>query len=137
MSSWVCWSLLALLTWGFWGFFPKLATRYMSPQSIMIYEVIAGLAIAGVCLFIAGFRPETHPKGILYSFLTGVAGLLGGLFYLFAVGRGKVSVIVTLTALYPIITIALAVVFLREPVTLRQGCGMVLAVLSIILLATP
>ena len=45
--------------------------------------------------------------------------------------------IVTLTALYPIITIALAAVLLKEPVTLKQGFGMVLAVLSIILLATP
>jgi bacterial/archaeal transporter family protein len=137
MSSWVWWSLLALLTWGFWGFFPKLATRYMSPQSIIIYEVIAALAVAVMCLFFAGSRPETHPRGILYACLTGVAGLLGGLFYLFAVARGKVSVIVTLTALYPIITIALAAVLLKEPVTLKQGFGMVLAVLSIILLATP
>ena len=137
MSSWVWWSLLALFAWGFWGFFPKLAIRYMSPPSIIIYEVIAGLTIAVVCLFLAGFRPETHPRGILYACLTGVAGLLGGLFYLFAVARGKASVVVTLTALYPIITIALAAVLLKEPVTLKQGCGMVLAVLSIILLATP
>ena len=137
MSSWVWWSLLALFTWGIWGFFPKLATRYMSPQSIIIYEVIAGLSIAAVCLFSTGFKPETHPRGILFACLAGVAGLLGGLFYLFAVARGKVSVIVTLTALYPIITIALAAVFLKEPVTLKQGFGMVLAVLSIILLATP
>jgi transporter family protein len=88
-------------------------------------------------LFFAGFRPETHPRGILYACLTGVAGLLGGLFYLLAVARGKVPVVVTLTALYPIITIALAAVLLKEPVTLKQGFGMVLAVLSIILLATP
>jgi transporter family protein len=137
MSSWVGWSLLALFTWGFWGFFPKLATRYMSPQSVLIYEVIAGLSIAAACLCLAGFRLETHPRGILYAWLTGVAGLLGGLFYLFAVARGKVSVIVTLTALYPIITVTLAAILLKEPVTLKQGCGMVLAVLSIILLATP
>jgi transporter family protein len=137
MSSWVWWSLLALFTWGFWGFFPKLAIRHMSSQSIIIYEVVAALAVALGCLIFVGFRPETHPRGILYAALTGVAGILGGLFYLFAMARGKVSVIVTLTALYPIITIVLAAVFLKEPVTLKQGCGMVLAVLSIVLLATP
>jgi transporter family protein len=137
MSSWMWWSLLALFTWGFWGFFPKLATRYISPKSIIIYEVIAGLAFAAGCLWFGGFRLETHPRGILYACLTGIAGLLGGLFYLFAVARGRVSVIVTLTALYPIITITLAAVLLKEPVTLKQGCGMVLGALSIILLATP
>jgi transporter family protein len=109
----------------------------MSPQSIIVYEVLAGLSIGVACLWLTGFRPETHPRGILYACLTGVAGLLGGLFYLFAMARGKVSVIVTLTALYPIITIALAAVFLREPITFKQGCGMILAVISIILLASP
>ena len=137
MNSWVGWSLLALFAWGFWGFIPKLATRYMSPQSIIIYEVIAGLFIALVCLFLAGFRLEVSARGILYACLTGIAGLLGSLFYLFAVARGKASVVVTLTALYPIITISLAAVLLKEPITAKQGCGMVLAVLSIILLASP
>jgi transporter family protein len=137
MSSWVWWSFLALLTWGFWGFFPKLATRHMSPQSIIVYEILAGLSIGVACLWLTGFRPETHPRGVLYACLTGIAGLLGSLFYLFAMARGKASVIVTLTALYPLITIALAAVFLKEPISLKQGCGMVLAVISIILLANP
>lgn len=137
MNSWVWWSCLALVTWGFWGFLPKIATRHMAPPSIIIYEVLAGMFVGLACLYLTGFRPEVHPKGILYSSLTGVAGLLGGLFYIMAVTRGKVSVIVTMTALYPIITIILAAAFLKEPLTLKQGCGMVLAVLSIVLLASP
>jgi bacterial/archaeal transporter family protein len=137
MSSWVSWSILALVVWGIWGFLPKLATKYMAAQSIIIYEVLGGLCIGLVCLYFAGMRPETHPKGILYASLTGIAGLLGGFFYLLAVAKGKVSVVVTMTALYPIITIGLAALMLKEPVTLKQGLGMVLAVISIILLATP
>jgi len=108
----------------------------MTPQSIVIYEVLAGLIIGVVFLCLLGFKPEIHPAGILYAILTGVAGLMGGLFYLFAVAQGKVSVVVTLTALYPMITIALGAFLLKLPVTLKQGCGMVLAVLSIVLLAT-
>jgi transporter family protein len=137
MNSWVWWSCLALVTWGFWGFLPKLATRHMAPPSIIVYEVLAGMSVGLVCLYLTGFRPEIHPKGILYSSLTGLAGLLGGLFYILAVGRGKVSVIVTMTALYPIITIVLSAALLKEPITLKQGGGMILAVLSIVLLASP
>jgi transporter family protein len=133
----VSWSFLALVAWGIWGFLPKLATKYMSAQSIIIYEVLGGLSIGLVCLYFAGMRPETHPKGILCASLTGIVGLLGGLFYLLAVAKGKVSVVVTMTALYPIITIGLAALLLKEPVTLKQGFGMVLAVVSIILLAAP
>jgi transporter family protein len=109
----------------------------MAAQSIIMYEILGGMCVGLVCFYFTGLRPETHPRGILYAGLTGIAGLLGGLFYLLAVARGKVSVIVTMTALYPIITIGLAALLLKEPVTLKQGCGMVLAVISIILLATP
>lgn len=122
---------------GFLGFLPRLATQHMAPPSIILYEVLAGMSVALVCLYLTGFRPEIHPKGILYSSLTGVAGLLGRRFYIMAVARGKVSVIVTMTALYPIITIILTATFLKEPIPLPQGCGMVLAVLSILLLASP
>jgi transporter family protein len=137
MNSWVWWSSLALVVWGIWGFLPKLATRHMAAPSIIIYEVLGALCIGLVCLYFVGLRPETHPKGILYGCLTGIAGLLGGLFYLLAVTRGKVTVIVTMTALYPIITIGLAALFLNEPVSLKQGFGIILAIISIILLATP
>jgi transporter family protein len=131
------WSILALVFWGIWGFLPKLATKYMAAQSIIIYEVLGGLCIGLVCFCFVGMRPETHPKGILYASLTGIVGLLGGFFYLLAVAKGKVSVVVTMTALYPIVTIGLAALLLREPITLKQGFGMALAVVSIILLATP
>jgi transporter family protein len=137
MTSWVSWSILALVVWGIWGFLPKLATKYMTTQSIIIYEALGGLCVGLVCLYFAGMRPETHPKGILYASLTGILGMMGGFFYLLAVARGKVSVVVTMTALYPIITIGLAALLLREPITLKQGVGMVLAVVSIILLSAP
>lgn len=42
-----------------------------------------------------------------------------------------------MTALYPIITIVLTAAFLKEPISVKQACGMILAVLSIVLLAWP
>jgi transporter family protein len=62
--------------------------------------------------------------------------MLGALFYLIAITRGKISTIVTLTALYPLISIALAWMVLKEPITLKEGVGMVLALIAIVLLAT-
>lgn len=76
MNSWVWWSCLALVAWGLWGFLPKLATRYMAPPSIILYEVLAGMSVGLLCLYLTGFRPELSARGILYSSLTGVAGLL-------------------------------------------------------------
>ncbi|MBN1666614.1 MAG: EamA family transporter [Anaerolineales bacterium] len=132
---WLSLSLFTMLIFGFWGFFPKLATRYISPQSAFVYQALGSLVTALLALLFLGFRPEIQPRGMLFAFLTGVAGIAGGLLYLFAVQHGRIGVVVTLTALYPVITILLAAIFLHEPISLRQGLGMLFAVIAIALIA--
>ncbi|RMF84302.1 MAG: hypothetical protein D6736_19570 [Nitrospinota bacterium] len=58
MDNWVASSLLALVCFGLWGFFPKLATHYLTPQSAIIYE-IAGVMLAGIpTLYLVGRKLE-------------------------------------------------------------------------------
>lgn len=135
MESWFLWTILALVTFGFWGFFPKLAVTYINPQSAVIYQVLGALFVGIVSLTMVGFKPETHPMGILFALLTGITGVLGTLFYYAAASRGQISIVVSLTALYPLITILLAMVFLHEALTLKQVAGLCFAVGAIVLLA--
>ena len=134
MDSWFIWTILAMVTFGAWGFFPKLAVNYISPQSALIYQVIGGLFVGIVGLAMINFKPETHPMGILYAFLTGITGVLGTLFYYAAASRGQISIVVSLTALYPLITIMLAIIFLHETLMLKQVIGLGFAVAAIVLL---
>ena len=120
---------------GAWGFFPKLAVSYISPQSALVYQVIGGLFVGFIALALVNFKPETHPLGILYAFLTGITGVLGTLFYYAAASRGQISIVVSLTALYPLITILLAIIFLHESLVLKQYIGLCFALTAIILLA--
>ena len=53
-----------------------------------------------------------------------------------AVVKSKISVIVTMTALYPIISIGLAYLILKEPVTAKEGVGIILAFVAIVLFTT-
>lgn len=135
MNSWFFWTILAMVTFGAWGFFPKLAVNYISPQSALIYQVIGGLLVGVIGLAMLNFKPETHPMGILYALLTGITGVLGTLFYYFAASRGQISIVVSLTALYPLITIMLAIVFLHETLILKQVIGLCFAVAAIVLLS--
>ncbi len=134
MESWILWTILAFVTFGFWGFFPKLAVTYISPQSAVIYQVLGALLVGITGLAHVGFKPETHPLGILFALLTGITGVLGTLFYYAAASRGQISIVVSLTALYPLITILLATVFLQETLTLKQVAGLGLAIVAIVLL---
>jgi len=135
MDSSFFWTLLAMLTFGAWGFFPKLAVNYINPQSALIYQVIGGLLVGIVGLAMLNFKPETHPMGIVYALLTGITGVLGTFFYYAAASRGQISVVVSLTALYPLITILLAVIFLHETLVLKQVIGLCFAVAAIVMLA--
>jgi transporter family protein len=73
--------MMALVTFGLWGFFPKLAVNYINPVSALIYQVLGGILVGFIGMLLMGFRPQTHPLGILFALLTGVTGVLGTFFY--------------------------------------------------------
>jgi len=135
MDRWFLSAVLALLIYGLWGFFPKLAVTYISPRSALVYEVAGAVLVGIFALWLEDFRPDTHPRGVLFAVLTGAAGMLGTLFYFTAASTGRISVVVAVTALYPVVTILLAALFLQEPFTLKHLAGMGLALAAIVLLS--
>ena len=136
MREWILPTFGAFVLWGLWSFVPKITTRHISPKSAVVYEVLGGLIIAIIVLFSLGFRPDAHPKGVALAITTGVLGFLGALCFLYAVSKGPVSLVATLSALYPVIAIVLAMIFLHEPVTVKQGVGILLALGAMFLIAT-
>lgn len=136
MINWLPASILSLLSFGFWGLFTKLAVLHIDSKSAMIYQAL-GVAIVGILLLsFINFKPATDSKGLIYGLLTGAAYGIGCLFYLIAASKGKIITVVTLTALYPIITILLAYLLLNETVNLKQGIGILLAFVAIILMSS-
>lgn len=134
MQIWILYTFLALITWGLWGFFPKLANMYLTSKDILVWEVIGAILIGFLVLYNLEFKPSFNIKGFIFSVLTGICGTLGMLFFLMAIKDGKISIVVTMTALYPIITIILSYLILKEPVSIKQCIGIVLAILSMVLM---
>lgn len=133
MRDWILPAMSTFLFWGLYGFFPKITIRYISPLSTIFYEALIGIPVAIVVLAVLKFRPDHHPTGILLAGLTGLLGMLGALSFLFAVRRGQVGVVSAFTALYPALTILLAMLFLGERLELRQWLGVGLAILAMLL----
>jgi bacterial/archaeal transporter family protein len=133
MKDWILPACGALLCWGFWGFIPKLTTRYLAPQSAIVYEVGGAVIFAVIVLTSLKFQPQVHPLGISLAVVTGMLGFLGAFCFLTAVSTGPVTLVSTLSALYPIVSIVLAVTFLHEPMTLRQSFGIALAFVAMVL----
>lgn len=134
-GEWFSYALGALALWGFWGFFPKIATKTVDARSATVYSLLGGLIIGILVLWSLGFKPQYTPSGFAFAFLTGFTGSLGSYFFFKAVSRGPVASIICLTALYPVISLILALIFLKEPVTVKQWSGVALAIVSMALVS--
>ena len=135
IQTWLTPTFGALMLWGLWSFIPKITTQYIGPKSAIIYEVFGAILIAAVVLFSLNFRLDTHPKGIALAITTGMLGFLGALFFLMAVSKGPLTLVAAFSALYPVVSILLAISFLHEALTVRQGVGIFLAILAMVLVA--
>jgi transporter family protein len=130
-------SLAAFLIWGVWGFLGKLASRTLGHKPLVVFS-LAGYLIVFLAAGAMGWgRGALHAdgRGALLAVATGVASGIAYVFFYLAIGRGEASRIVTITALYPVVSAALAVLVLREPMTWTKALGSVLAVGGLILLA--
>ena len=135
MTNWLPATLLSLFSFGLWGLFTKLAVVHIDSKSALIYQTIGVVIIGIIALGSMNFKPATDTKGLSYAILTGAAYGIGCLFYFVAASKGKIITVVTLTALYPFITIVLAYFLLQEAVNLRQCCGIVLAMIAIVMMS--
>ncbi len=130
--------ILILLTWGLWGFFGKFALKYISPFSLILFETIGAIAVQLVLLvflFYSKYSFETNARGIGFAIITAFFGIAGTVLFFFALSKTKASVLVPLTAIYPVVTVLLSFIFLKEKVTLLQGIGIALAIVASILLS--
>ena len=131
-------SLLTILMWGLWGFFGKLALeKRMPPTTVFLAETVVSALIAIFLLFAIVQRQDGQPIYStinVYGILSGVALAVGLLFYYFALEGAKVTVIVPLTATYPVVAVLLAFVLLRERPQPLQWVGVILVVAGVALL---
>jgi transporter family protein len=75
-------------------------------------------------------------KGAFWAFLTGILGGLGNLAFFLALGKGgEASIVAPVTALFPMVTVLLAVLFLKERLARAQWAGLALAFAAIYLLS--
>lgn len=140
-TSWLALSIGALATWGVWGVFGKLASRHLDGASLFFYQLVVGIVVVLIAFAVTGFRPQWYAAdgglnpGLKWAVATGIASALGQILYFSALGKGKASIVVLMTGLYPVVTVILAFFILRESITLTQGSGILLAITSILLLS--
>ena len=141
IPKWLAWSLVTIVLWGTWGLVSKVASAGMDAYvNQLLYT--AGLTPLLIGVAFAVRRHSAHePRakrvaGVFWAFLTGILGGVGNLFFFQAmVAGGKASVVAPVTALFPMVTVLLALIFLRERLGRVQWVGLALAFVAIYLLS--
>ena len=136
MRGWLLNSLMALICFGLWAFLPKVSVKYINPRSALIYEVMGGIIVATIVWITMGKGMAHDFRGAIPAVLTGIIGYLGMFFFLHAVEADSVSVVASITAVYPVVAIILAVILLRERISYIQCVGILLAITGVILLSS-
>jgi drug/metabolite transporter (DMT)-like permease len=132
---WMVPTLLALLTWGLGQGFVKKYIAEVPPARFCLFFVFAKAAV-NIGYFLSQDHPAPFaPEGATFMSLGLLAYVLDGtawIFYFLSIVAGPITIVGTLSAAYPAITILLARIFLAEVLTPTQYFGVVLVILACI-----
>lgn len=141
LPVWLLWSLATIVLWGTWGLVSKIASAGVDAY---VNQLLYTAGLAPLMIFVAwtvhqqsaAGKREGQTRGESWAFLTGILGGLGNLaFFQALVKGGKASVVAPVTALFPMVTVLLALIFLKERLRRVQWVGLALAFVSIYLLS--
>ena len=141
LPPWLAYCLLTIVFWGLWGVQSKLILEEISPLSNQVLFTPGLLLMVGLLwLRLRKSRSTVTGSlklGIFFAFLTGVCGGVGNIAFFEALKNGRqASIVVPLTALYPMVTVLLAMIFLGEKMNRYQWVGLGLAIGAIIILGS-
>lgn len=135
IKPWYMFTFISLIFFGLWGFLGAKTSAEVCAKSATFYSALGTFIVAISCILFMDFEPGFNTKGLTYGVLTGMATGLGTLFFIGALRQGPAIPIVTITALYPLVSTVLMVVFLNHSITLKQAIGILLSLFAIVLLS--
>lgn len=127
--------LVILFSWGLWGFFGKIATQKIGHQVLFWNGLTSYILILAYLWWTKQLTPiRQDTNAIAFAVLSGISISVGSFAYYFLLRQAGAGKVVTLTALYPMITLILSVIFLGEQMTLTKGLGIMLALVAVYML---
>ncbi len=135
VPTWLLLAVVDMMAWGVGQVLVKRATDRLGAVTMVLFVTLVD-GVVYLVLFLLSAQPLAATLET-YAYATGAAavGIAGYILYYEALLRGSVSVVATITAGSPIITILGAVAFLGEVPTAAEAVGMALLVAVILILS--
>lgn len=133
---WLLYALITTITWGIWGAFIETPEKAGFPATLgYIVWALTMIPCAIVALMVIKWKLQTDFRSILLGSAIGFLGAGGQLLLFQALRDGPAYIVFPFISLFPVLTIFLSVVFLKEKTGKRQWVGIVIALLAILFLS--
>jgi len=133
--KWLVYALICTAWWGIFGFLSKLGAMRLRPQQMLVIFILGMLPPVLLAWQREGMKIQTDRLGVLCGILIGLFGGSGQIAYFAALQTAQASVVGPVTSLFPLVTVVLAILFLRERMNPVQIAGVILALTSIVILS--
>lgn len=134
MPRWIVWTLLTIVSWGIWAILFRVIGDQLTPAHSQALSTLGVLPV----LVALWWLPDEHlggnlRRGIWLALGSGILSCLGNVACYEALNHAKAATVIPLTALYPVVTVLLAVPLLKERLNLLQWTGIVVSLVAIYL----
>ncbi len=137
---WLVFALMVFAAWGLQAFFMKLANNSMKAESIFFYMALTALLLAPAAWFMTSEveiqQIDWNFASISYTAVIQILNAIGALTIVYAFRYGKAIIVSPLTnAVAPVITVIISLILYKTIPHPMIISGMVLAVVSMFVLA--
>lgn len=134
-NHWIIYSVAAALFWGVWGVMAKIISDAVSP--FMNHFLFTAGMLFTIPFVVKKLKHQSvNRKGIIWGLIAGVLAVAGNIavYKAFASG-GLAAIVIPVSNLYPLVTIVIALVILKEKLHWLNGIGVLLAIPAIVMLS--
>lgn len=134
--TWLTFALITTIFWGVWGALIEVPQKAGFPPTMgYIVWALTMIPCALVALYLVKWKIETDKRSILLGSVVGLLGAGGQLLLFQALKEGPAYIIFPFISLYPILTILLSVMILKEKTSILKWVGIGTALVAIFFLS--
>ena len=134
--AWLYYAMITTVLWGVWGALIEIPEKAGFPATLGYTAwAITMIPVAILALKLNGWKLDRDRRSVLLGLSAGLMGCGGQLILFQTLRIGPAYLVFPIISLYPVVTIVLSVVFLKERASKRGWAGIALALVAIVLLS--
>ena len=136
MKAWFLYAMTVTVLWGVWGALIEIPEK-AGFAATLGYSVwaLTMIPVAMIALKLINWKLDHDRRSILFGLSAGLLGCGGQLILFQCLRIGPAYIVFPIISLYPVVTIILSVLLLKERASRRSWMGITLALIAIIMLS--